>query len=76
MGATRTGSSRPARRFMNPWRAAFQEFLTADWQRAHPECGPVVGVDATGSEAAVSRKVIATVTSRWPSLFEGAPLPG
>jgi dTMP kinase len=56
--------------------AAFQEFLTADWQRVHPECGPVVGVDATGSEAAVSRKVIATVTSRWPSLFEGAPLPG
>jgi dTMP kinase len=56
--------------------SAFQEFLTADWQHAHPECGPVVGVDATGSEAAVSRKVIATVTERWPSLFAGAPLPG
>lgn len=56
--------------------SAFQEFLTLEWQRAHPECGPVAGVDATGTEAAVARKVIATVTEWWPSLFESAPLLG
>jgi dTMP kinase len=55
---------------------AFQEFLTGAWQHAHPECGPIVGVDATGTETAVTRKLIAAVAERWPSIFESVPHPG
>jgi len=55
--------------------SAFQEFLTTEWQCAHPECGPVVGVDATGTETTVARKVNAAVTERWPSLFDNGSLP-
>jgi dTMP kinase len=36
---------------------AFVEFATPAWQRAHPECGPIVTVGATwpGSSPAVQR---------------------
>jgi dTMP kinase len=51
--------------------AAFQEFLTKEWQGAHPESGPLVGVDATGSEAMVTHKVLEAVTARWPSILDG-----
>ena len=54
---------------------AFQDFLDPGWQRAHPECGPVIGVDATGTETTVTRKIIAAVTERWPSIFDSDPLP-
>lgn len=36
---------------------AFSTFGGADWQRAHPECGPIVVVDARGPREAVAARV-------------------
>jgi thymidylate kinase len=52
--------------------AAFATCVTSAWQRAHPECGPIVGVDATGVEAVVGARVRAATTERWPDIFGGA----
>jgi dTMP kinase len=41
--------------------AAFAEFATADWQRSHPEAGPVVTIDATGSEQEVHQRIVAAL---------------
>lgn len=49
--------------------AAFASFTEAAWQAAHPECGPIVAVDATGSEADVAEKVRSVVQARWPDTF-------
>lgn len=38
--------------------AAFARFATAEWQQSHHECGPIVAVDAAGSEDAVERRVL------------------
>ncbi|MDQ2664461.1 MAG: dTMP kinase [Gemmatimonadota bacterium] len=45
--------------------AALASFAEGAWQTAHPECGPIVSVDATGSEDDVAQKVLAMVTQRW-----------
>ncbi len=37
---------------------AFTEFASAEWQRANPEAGPIVTVDARGSESEVHRRVM------------------
>ncbi len=37
--------------------AAFTTFSTAEWQKAHPECGRIVRIDAGGDEAAVAARV-------------------
>lgn len=37
---------------------AFAEFATPEWQKANPEAGPIVTVDARGSEAEVHRHVM------------------
>jgi dTMP kinase len=55
---------------------AFRGFADIDWQRAHPECGPIVRVDARGSEQAVGERVLSVLAARWPGLFgalAGAP---
>ena len=49
--------------------AAFARFVAPDWQRAHPECGPVVEVDGAGDESEVSARVAAVLAARWPDLF-------
>jgi dTMP kinase len=49
--------------------AAFARFATAEWQREHPECGPVVAVDAGGSEGAVSRRVDEALRLALPETF-------
>jgi dTMP kinase len=36
---------------------AFARFLTPAWQVEHPECGPIVGLDATGGIDDVSARV-------------------
>lgn len=36
---------------------AFRDFATAEWQRAHPECGPIVRVDASGTEEEVEERL-------------------
>ena len=49
--------------------AAFAGFATPEWQAAHPECGPIVRVDATGTERAVQQRVQAALIERWPETF-------
>jgi dTMP kinase len=41
-------------------------FAEPEWQAAHPECGPIVAVDAAGSEDDVAERVLAVVKNRWP----------
>lgn len=48
---------------------AFAEFATREWQTAHPEGGPVVTVDARGSEKEVFARVLAALEKRWPGTF-------
>jgi len=45
--------------------AALASFAEPAWQAAHPECGPIVSVDATGTEDEVAHRVLAMVTERW-----------
>jgi dTMP kinase len=40
---------------------AFGMFLTKAWQREHPECGRIVGIDARGSEDEVADRVWSAV---------------
>ena len=48
---------------------AFDLFATADWQRAHPECGPIVGVEGTGTEDEVWSRVLEVLVERLPDTF-------
>lgn len=41
--------------------AAFDRFGHSDWQRGHPECGPIILVDGRGSPEEVHARVIGTV---------------
>ncbi|MGI9090656.1 MAG: dTMP kinase [Gemmatimonadaceae bacterium] len=41
--------------------AAFSTFAKDAWQGAHPECGPIVRVDASGSEHDVAARISAAV---------------
>jgi dTMP kinase len=49
--------------------AAFAEFATPAWQRAHPECGPIVVVDAAGTESDVEERLITALGRQWPETF-------
>jgi dTMP kinase len=49
---------------------AFGQFLTPDWQRAHPECGPIAGLDATGDVDTVAARIRGVITERFPKEFE------
>ena len=43
----------------------FHDALTPAWQEQHPECGPLVAINATGSEAEVTQRCVdALRTSR------------
>ncbi len=48
---------------------AFTRFATPEWQRAHPECGPIEIVDATGTETAVRDRVLRSLHRRWPEVI-------
>jgi dTMP kinase len=48
---------------------AFETFATREWQAVHPECGPIVLVDAVGSEGTVFDRVLGTLRTRWPGTF-------
>src|SRR5436190_13776278 len=48
---------------------AFEAFASPDWQRAHPECGPIVSIEAVGSERDVAGRVRQAVAARWPGTF-------
>jgi dTMP kinase len=49
--------------------AAFLAAADPVWQAAHPEVGPVVRVDAAGTEAEVAARVDAVLAARWPETF-------
>ena len=49
--------------------AAFERFGTVEWQRGHPEAGPIATVDAAGTEDAVYDAVTGTLASWWPETF-------
>lgn len=49
--------------------AAFVGFATPPWQDDHPECGPIVVVDAHGDEQAVFRRLLSELHRRWPAFF-------
>ena len=46
---------------------AFGRFASAEWQRAHPECGPIVIIDGTGSADEVFARLRTAVERRWPT---------
>lgn len=50
--------------------AAFDEFTTPAWQAAHPECGPIVGVDASGSEDDVAERIADAIAPYVPRLSQ------
>ena len=49
--------------------SAYESFTSPGWARAHPECGPIVLVDALGSEADVFARIVDALHSRWPESF-------
>jgi dTMP kinase len=51
--------------------SAYERFMSPEWAGAHPECGPIVLVDASGSETDVFARVAAALHSRWPESFPG-----
>ena len=51
---------------------AFDCFLEPEWQRQHPEAGPLVAVDADGTVDEVSVRVLQTLAGRWPETFRPA----
>ncbi|HEY8309766.1 MAG TPA: dTMP kinase [Gemmatimonadaceae bacterium] len=40
---------------------AFDEFVTPTWQTAHPECGPIVEIDARGSTDEVFERIMLAI---------------
>lgn len=56
--------------------AAFRDFADADWQRAHPEVGPVERIDASGTESEVAARVWRALAARWPETFPSNPADG
>lgn len=48
---------------------AFERFATEPWQRAHPECGPIVLIEATARPDVVCGRVRAALHARWPGTF-------
>jgi thymidylate kinase len=50
---------------------AFETFSTSEWQSEHPECGPIVALEGTGSEQEVAACVLTTLAVWWPGTFAG-----
>jgi thymidylate kinase len=49
--------------------AAFDHFAEPAWQRAHPECGRIVAVDASGSADEVEQRVQAAIAEHCPAVL-------
>ncbi|MEO7042960.1 MAG: dTMP kinase [Gemmatimonadaceae bacterium] len=56
--------------------AAFDEFVTQRWQSAHPECGPIAGIDASGSEDEVFARVAEEISRFVPAGMQSALIAG
>lgn len=52
--------------------AAFDQFAEPSWQRAHPEVGKIVAVDASGSPDEVEQRVLAAIETHCPALLSRA----
>jgi len=48
---------------------AFTRFVSGDWQRTHPECGPIVAVDGRGNPSEVHERVVASLAEELPEQF-------
>jgi dTMP kinase len=48
---------------------AFARFVSGDWQKQHPECGMIVGVDGTGSPGNVHDRVADALARNLPEKF-------
>jgi dTMP kinase len=48
---------------------AFERFLDPAWQAAHPEAGPIVGIDGAGTEDDVLSRIAAALAHAWPETF-------
>ncbi len=59
--AERDRMERNADEFHHRVAQAFATFATAAWQASHPECGPIVTIDASGSPDDVFVRVLAIV---------------
>jgi dTMP kinase len=53
--------------------AAFSQFTTPAWQDAHLECGPIMRIDASGTEAQVAERIDAAVSLRLPQTLRSQP---
>lgn len=56
------------------WRVAeaFRAFADPAWQAEHPECGPIVAVDASGREDEVQARLRSVLAERLPALSPSA----
>ncbi len=52
--------------------AAFRAAERGEWQAAHPECGRIVAIDASGTEDDVADRVSSVVGQAFPELAVGA----
>jgi dTMP kinase len=50
---------------------AFTQFSRPEWQSSHPECGPIVAIDARGTEDEVFARLQHAVRSGWRGSFPG-----
>jgi dTMP kinase len=57
-------------RFHDRVAQAFVQFASSEWQSAHPEAGPVVTVDGSGSVEDVFQRVRTVLDKRWPGTFQ------
>jgi dTMP kinase len=48
---------------------AFREFATPEWQASHRECGPIVLIDASGSESNVEERIWAALVEQLGETF-------
>lgn len=58
-----------ARDFHDRVDQAFADALDPAWQARHPECGPIVAVDASGTEEEVYARIAAALAERWRETF-------
>jgi dTMP kinase len=54
--------------FLQSVAESFSLFATSEWQRQHPEAGPIVTVDASGSPDDVEQRVAEMIAARLPEL--------
>ncbi|MEP6781779.1 MAG: dTMP kinase [Gemmatimonadaceae bacterium] len=48
---------------------AFIRATHNSWQSAHPECGDIIEIDASGTADEVTQRCVAFLAQRWPSTF-------